>query len=133
MASDLDLSVPKFQALLQNLRQQRAVIVVKFGATWCGPCKVIKPYVEQWSQQQRPVNVLYIDVDIDETMDLYMALKKYKMVNGVPVLLAFYSDSKTNLQQQWFIPDDSHVGGDVAAVQRFLGRVTQKAQSLLAA
>jgi len=133
MTSELDLSVPKFQALLQNLRQQRAVIVLKFGATWCGPCKVIKPYVEQWYQQQRPVNVLYIDVDIDETMDLYMALKKYKMVNGVPVLLAFYSDSTTNLQQQWFIPDDSHVGGDVAAVQRFLGRVTQKAQSLLAA
>jgi len=130
MSSTPELTVPQFKTLLANLRQEKAVIVLKFGATWCGPCKVIKPAVEQWLQQQRPFNVLFMDIDIDETMDLYVTLKKHKMVNGVPVLLAFYSDSATDLQNQWFIPDDSHVGGDVSAVQRFLARVTQKAQAL---
>ena len=30
------------------LRQNPGKVVLKFGATWCGPCKLIDPLVNQW-------------------------------------------------------------------------------------
>lgn len=97
-----------------------AVIIIKFGATWCKPCKVIKPTCEEWAKTC-PANIIYADIDIDESMDLYLAFKSKKMVRGVPVLLAF-DNRKT--RDQWYIPDDSVEGGDIDAVKKFFARVS---------
>ena len=57
--------------------------------------------------------------DIDESMDLYIAFKSKKMIKGVPTIFAF--DTKKS-REQWYIPDDSVVGGDIEAVKAFLKR-----------
>jgi thioredoxin-like negative regulator of GroEL len=106
------------QYLQKNARGK--VVVVKFGATWCNPCKVIKPTCEAWIRAA-PANIIYADIDIDESMDLYMALKNKKMVRGVPVLLAFDCSKQ---RDQWYIPDDSVEGGDSEAVEKFFQRVS---------
>ena len=79
------------------------VIVVKFGAEWCGPCKKIKPLWNEWISIV-PSNIIIVDIDIDESIDLYVQLKAKKMVKGVPTILAFAGDVK---RDQWYIPDDS--------------------------
>ena len=96
-----------------------SVIIVKFGATWCKPCKDIKPTCEEWVKTC-PANIIYADIDIDESMDLYLAFKSKKMVRGVPVLLAF--DTRKT-RDQWYIPDDSVEGGNIEAVKKFFARV----------
>ena len=40
-----EFSRSEFEELL---RQNPGKVVLKFGATWCGPCKVIEPLVNQW-------------------------------------------------------------------------------------
>ena len=96
------------------------VIVVKFGAEWCKPCKLIKPTCEEWVKTC-PSNIIYADIDIDESMDLYIAFKNKKMVRGVPTILAF----NTSLaRDQWYIPDFSVEGGDVEAVKKFFDKCT---------
>jgi len=106
------------QHLQKNARGK--VVVVKFGAVWCKPCQVIKPTCNNWITTA-PANIIYADIDIDESMDLYMAFKSKKMVRGVPVLLAFDCSKQ---RDQWYIPDDSVEGGDIVAVQKFFQRIS---------
>jgi thioredoxin 1 len=57
-------------------------VLVDFWATWCGPCRMITPFVEQLADEfagQAKVG----KVDVDENPDL---AAKYG-VNGVPTLL----------------------------------------------
>ena len=102
------------------------VIVVKFGAEWCGPCKKIKPMWNEWISLV-PSNIVIVDIDIDESIDLYVQLKAKKMVKGVPTILAFYGDLK---RDQWYIPDDSVSGGNEGDMKNFMNRCFIKAKTL---
>jgi thiol-disulfide isomerase/thioredoxin len=101
------------QQLQSNLKD--CLIVVKFGAEWCGPCKVIKPTCEQLVKTLPP-RIVYADIDIDDNMDLYVAFKNKRMVRGVPTILAFDTNKH---RDQWYIPDFSVEGGDINAVKLF--------------
>ena len=43
-------------------------VLVDFNATWCGPCRMLKPTLEQLAAERSDVTV--VGVDIDENMDL---------------------------------------------------------------
>ena len=102
------------------------VIVVKFGAEWCGPCKKIKPLWNEWISLI-PSNIIIVDIDIDESIELYVQLKARKMVKGVPTILAFAGDVK---RDQWYIPDDSVSGGNEGDVKNFMNRCFVKAKTI---
>jgi len=102
------------------------IIVVKFGAEWCGPCKKIKPLWNEWISLI-PNNIVIVDINIDESIDLYVQLKAKKMVKGVPTILAFYGDVK---RDQWYIPDDSVSGGNEGDVKNFMNRCFIKAKTM---
>ena len=100
------------------------ILIVKFTAEWCGPCKTIKDFCFK-QFDLLPDTIICANIDVDEYIDLYAMLKKKKMVNGIPALLAFYG-GKT---EHWFIPDDSVVGADEKRIELFFGRcVAQSAK-----
>ena len=111
--------------LQRSLRDR--LIVVKFGAEWCGPCKKIKPLWNEWISLV-PNNIVIVDIDIDESIDLYVQLKAKKMVKGVPTILAFYGDVN---REQWYIPDDSVSGGNEGDVKNFMNRCFIKAKTMV--
>ena len=39
------------------------VVLLDFFAEWCGPCKMIAPYVEQVAEERADITVCKIDVD----------------------------------------------------------------------
>jgi len=119
-----ELNVNQLQTLQASLSNK--VLLLKFGADWCGPCKHIAPAYKEF-MKMAPVNMLFADIDVDDNLDLYMALKKQKMVQGIPVFFAFFGDVK---RDHWFIPDDSVVGADSAAVAQFFNRCLKKAREL---
>jgi len=119
-----ELTLNTFKELQNNLNNK--ILIIKFGATWCKPCKSIKTTSERWFGEM-PNNVICVDIDIDECLDLYMALKTKKMVKGIPAILAYYGDIK---RDQWYIPDDSVSGGDIENVNKFFERCLSKANTL---
>jgi len=120
-----ELDVKDLLKLQQTMGQK--MVVIKFSAKWCGPCKKIAPLWDLWIKNNNQTNIIYVELDIDETMDLYMAFKRYKMVNGVPTVLMFQGNIR---REHWFIPDDSFIGGDVEGFKLFLNRCVIKAKNL---
>ena len=104
-------------------RNDRGIIVVKFGAIWCGPCKKIEPYVNV-AMAQMPQNVYCYLVDIDQSVDLYAYLKAKKVVSGVPSILAYYPGSIL------IAPEQRVVGADHTAVNQFFECVYNDALTL---
>lgn len=122
------ISVDELKSMQEKL--EKNILIIKFGAEWCGPCKKIKPVYDLWLQHSVS-NIIVADIDIDDSLELYMALKTKKMVNGVPTLLAFYGDVNTKDPDfKWFIPSDSFSGGDTEGLKLFFNRCTTKAIQL---
>lgn len=118
-AYERELTRPQFEELL---KQNTGNIIIKFGATWCGPCKRIEAHVGQWfdfltlkSDQKN----LCIAIDVDDSFDLYGAFKSRRQVSGIPAILHF---KQGNLS---YIPDNSVVGADHEQVNEFFKRVSQ--------
>lgn len=103
------------QDFLKLLPANPGLIVIKFGATWCGPCKQIAQVVQGFFATS-PNDVICADIDVDESFDLYAYFKSKKMVNGIPVILCYKKGNNT------FIPDDSVTGGDPTALDAFFKR-----------
>ena len=101
--------------LIKLLQVNPGLVIVKLGATWCGPCKKIEHVVHAFFASSPP-NVVCADVDVDESFDLYAHLKQKRMVNGIPVILMF---KKGNVS---FVPDDSVTGADPGALDAFFKR-----------
>jgi thioredoxin 1 len=59
-------------------------VLVDFWATWCGPCKMIAPILEQISEDMAgKIKICKIDVDTNKEM-----AAKFN-VRGVPTLMIF--------------------------------------------
>ncbi|CAI5796530.1 thioredoxin [Podarcis raffonei] len=59
-------SLTEFQAELTNAGGK--LIVVDFSATWCGPCKMIKPFFH--SLLEKYPDVVFIEIDVDDAQDV---------------------------------------------------------------
>lgn len=103
------------QDFLNLLEKNPGLVILKLGATWCGPCKKIKPVLDGFFASS-PDNVICCDIDVDESVDLYSFLKSKKMVNGIPVILLYKKGNTT------FIPDDSVTGSDPVELDKFFKR-----------
>ena len=115
---DLITNIRDRQHFAEILQQNPGRIIIKFGATWCGPCKVIEQDVTN-AFAEMPSYVQCAVIDIDECPDVYAFLKSKKMVNGVPVLLCY------KLGNASYVPDDIVVGADKAKLAQFFVRCLQ--------
>ena len=76
------------QELQQAMASGKPTLVM-FYATWCNPCKLEKPVIQQIEQEyQGMLNVVYIDVD------KYPELSNRYGVRGTPTLMFFDSQGK---------------------------------------
>lgn len=67
----------------ENLSKNNDVVVVKFGAEWCGPCRSMKPVMEKLSNEIE--NVTFAEANIEDTQELTEQL----CVMSIPVTFVF--------------------------------------------
>lgn len=58
-------------------------VLVDFNATWCGPCRMLKPTLEELSAERS--DVVVVGIDVDENRDL---AEEYE-VFSIPCLILF--------------------------------------------
>ncbi len=67
------------------------LVFVDFWATWCGPCKMIAPIIEQLADKYVE-NVAFVKIDIDEQSEL---AQKYQIMS-IPTIILFKSGKEIN-------------------------------------
>ena len=92
------VSLTKRDELIEYLKKH-SIVIVKFTATWCGPCKRIHPLVTKLFNSM-PNNVTMVVVDIDKGRDISSAMKIksvptiYNFINGAPMDSVIGSNSE---------------------------------------
>lgn len=74
------LTAQNFQQTIENSDKP---ILVDFWASWCGPCQMLGPVLEELDKETD--EVLFAKVNVDEEQDLAMTYK----VASIPTLLLF--------------------------------------------
>ena len=98
------------------------LFIIKFGAPWCAPCRKIKPMADGAMERLAATyseKVVCVDICIDDDLDLYVELKRRRVVRGVPSILAYRG---TDMQDPWHQPMDSVSGGDETKIAAFFQR-----------
>lgn len=113
-------SIPNRKEFLEKvLPANEGVIIIKFGAEWCGPCKAIKELVEHHFQQM-PSQVACYDIDVDEHFDLFAYLKSRKMIAALPAIVSY---EKGNVH---YAPDKIVIGANPDEINIFFGDYKKK-------
>lgn len=71
-------------------------VLLDFWATWCGPCQMLAPALEELSQQ-----VKVVKVDVDENPQLAMAFQ----VSSIPTVVSF-QDGKALKKSVGVVPGE---------------------------
>lgn len=74
-------------------------VLVDFYATWCGPCKMLAPVLEEVSKDHEDIKI--IEVDIDEHEEL---ARKFGIM-AVPTLQV-YKDGQLISKQSGYVTKD---------------------------
>ena len=53
----------EYQDALKQLASTKSSAVIDFAAAWCGPCKMVAPYLEQLATDFPAVKFYKIDID----------------------------------------------------------------------
>lgn len=74
-------------------------VLVDFNATWCGPCKMLAPVIEEISDEVNDVKFVSVDVDDEEEL-----AEEYG-VSTIPCLVLF-DNGKEVSRNIGFMPKD---------------------------
>ncbi len=95
--SDLVASVTN-DTFDEEVLKSSTVVMVDFWATWCGPCKIVAPVVEELAKEYGE-KANFVKVNTDENADL---ARKFK-IRGIPTLI-FFKDGEVKDQIVGAVP-----------------------------
>ena len=68
----------------KEVKESGNISLVQFSAAWCSPCKMLKPIIEEISNEMSDkLNFFYMDIDESPSTPTLFAIR------GVPTLILF--------------------------------------------
>jgi len=78
---------------LQEIINENDKVIVQYGATWCGNCRIMKPKMKRLSGNYEDIKFLYVDAEkLPES-------RKLAQVNNLPTFAAFQGGKLINQTQ----------------------------------
>lgn len=75
---------------------------VDFFATWCGPCKMLTPVIEELDEAGKFGEIKILKVDVDECMDIAIQFK----IQAVPTCMLFRNGELVNTRLGYMNEND---------------------------
>lgn len=77
---------------LQEIVNSNARVIVQYGATWCGMCKIVKPKMKRLAQENPEIKFVYVDAEV------YPNSRDLASIENLPTIAGF-KDGKLVKQQ----------------------------------
>ncbi|QDT55302.1 Thioredoxin [Caulifigura coniformis] len=91
--SDFSTIAPPEDAwFAEEVTSQPMPVLVDFTASWCGPCKMIKPFLEKMKEEHAG-KVKVVEIDVDARGDLAAHYK----VSGYPTLVMIHGGNVVDI------------------------------------
>jgi len=107
--------IPSLHAFVELLSENPGLVIIKFGATWCAPCKKAEPQIKHF-MERLPKVMQGVIVDVDESFEIYAFLQKKKVIKGIPGILCYIKGNNTH------IPDDTCLSSSESEINAFFER-----------
>ncbi|HAV03012.1 thioredoxin family protein [Chryseobacterium salipaludis] len=78
---------------LQQLVADHDKVVVQYGATWCGNCRIMKPKFKKLASENEDIPFLYVDAE------KYPESRKLATVDNLPTFAIFQNGELVNQVQ----------------------------------
>lgn len=69
-------SIEEFEKEIQNGK-----VLIDFYATWCGPCRMLTPVIEELEEEGKLNNINVIKVDVDQLPELASRYNVFSIPN----------------------------------------------------
>ena len=77
-----------------NQEIKEGKVLVDFFATWCGPCKMLSPVLEEVDKEGSALGLKILKVDVDENGDIAANFG----IQAVPTLILFKDGQKVDVK-----------------------------------
>ena len=75
-------------------------VIVDFYADWCGPCKMLRPVLDEIASERKDINIVSVNIDNDEEL-----AEKYNVMS-IPCVVLF-NNGEEERRSIGFKPKDS--------------------------
>lgn len=83
-------SSKELESLINQAKEENKKLVVDFYADWCGPCKMLKPVLEEYSTKHANDTMVY-KINADQSQDI---LAQYGVMS-LPTLIVFQNGAES--------------------------------------
>ncbi|MBQ8188663.1 MAG: thioredoxin [Lachnospiraceae bacterium] len=84
----------------EQVLESKGFVLVDFWATWCAPCMMLAPFIEELAAEES--DIVIGKVDIDESQELAIQYR----VASIPTLILF-QDGQEVKRTSGFMPKDA--------------------------
>jgi thioredoxin 1 len=109
---EIHTEIETLEQLQEILQNNPGVVIIKFSATWCSPCKKIAPHIKGAINNLPNTYKIYF-LDIDESLEIYAYFKNKRMVSAIPSMIAWKKGNTTA------IPDNMVTSSDPKQIDAF--------------
>ncbi|ORE04286.1 thioredoxin-like protein, partial [Rhizopus microsporus var. microsporus] len=86
----VELKEPANLNEFKELLSKNSKVIVDFTASWCGPCRLVKPVILKLAEQY--TEILFLVVDVDERADI---ASEYG-IRAMPTVMFFKDGNKAD-------------------------------------
>lgn len=91
---DMIIEIESLEQFEKEIKESKTPVLVDFYATWCGPCKMIAPYLEKSAKELSHV-VKFLKVNVDKNKNIASKMG----IRAMPTIILFDADGMMKLKR----------------------------------